>query len=179
MNKMSFKKVALASLVAASALMSSMVQAEDNDTIAVTMTGLVEAAPCTVQLSNNVLDLGSPLASDLKISSEAPLSTILHPLRISITECANYAGAEINVLGTADSADTTVLANSAESNKAENVGVGVWEHNKGTQLKIGGEALATTATMTDLDFAFVKTGASSVVTAGDVTTAAQVKVTFL
>ena len=177
---MHFKKIALASLVAASALMTSMAQAEDNVSItAVQMTGAIEPTPCHVQLSNTVLDLGSPLTADLKTSDQAPMSTAAHTLRLTVVDCLNFNTAEINVLGTADAADSTVLANVIVENKAENVGVGIWEHDKGTQLKIGGDALSTTAGVTDLDFAFVKTSETAVVTAGDVATTAQIKVAFL
>lgn len=183
MSKMYFKKVTLATLVAATALVSSMANAsEDSTTLALQVSGTINSTPCDVVLSKTALDVGSSLISDLKTSDQAPAEVGTRTLQIALSNCTLTSNAEISVLGAAAAGDSTVLANGATTNAATNVGVGVWNKADGSQIKLGGEPITLTAggaTLTNLDFALVKADASTAVTAGDVSTTAQIKVTFL
>lgn len=181
MNNTFFKKVTLASLVAASALVGSMANAsaEENSSIkALQVTGSISAPACVVEMPSNSVDLGSPLMADLKTSDQAPAQLYTRTLRININECETI-NAEISVIGTADSTDNTILTNGATTNAAANVGIAMWNHADGAQYKLGGTPIKATAPVNNLDFALVKSSATSTVTAGDVSTTAQVKVTFL
>lgn len=183
MSKMYFKKVTLATLVAATAFVSSMANAaEDSTTLALQVSGTINPPPCDVLLSKTALDVGSALISDLKTSDQAPAEVGTRTLQVAVTNCTSFGGGEISVLGAAAAGDSTVLANGATSNAATNVGVGVWNKKDGSQVKLGGDPITLPAggsTVTNLDFALVKADASTAVTAGDVSTTAQIKVTFL
>lgn len=179
MNNTFFKKVTLATLVAACALVGSMANASENSSILnLAVSGSISAPPCKVDLSNTALELGSPLMADLKTSDQEPTKAFVRTLRVQISECESL-NAEVSVLGAADATDSTILANGATTNAAANVGIAMWNHSDSTQYKLGGDPIHTTGTMTDLDFALVKSDATSTVTVGDVATSAQVKVTFL
>lgn len=179
MNHTFFKKVTLASLVAASALVGSMAHAEDDSSILnLAVSGSISAPACKIALSNSALDLGSPLMADLKTSDQEPTLTSVRTLQVAITEC-EAINAEVSVLGTADATDSTILANGAATDAATNVGIAMWNHDDSTQYKLGGDPIKTTIAIVGLDFGLVKSDATSTVTAGDISTSAQIKVTFL
>lgn len=183
MSKMYFKKVTLATLVAASAFVSSMANAsEDSTTLALQVSGTIDPTPCGVLLSKPALDLGSSLISDLKTSDQAPAEAGTRTLQIALTDCVLTSNAEITVNGTAATGDSSVLANTATTNAAANVGVGMWNTVDGNQVKVGGDPITVhpgDAAVTNLNFALVKADASGAVTAGDVVTTAQIVVSFL
>lgn len=183
MSKMFYKKMTLASLLVASALVSSMANAaDDSDTLALQVSGTINASPCVLILNKTALDLGSSLISDLKTSDQAPASIGVRTLQVTLSECTPTNNVELSVMGASAEGDSTLLANNAVSNAAANVGVGVWNKKDGSQVKIGGDPIVLVpgmATMTSLDFALVKADGSTAVTAGDVTTTAQIKLTFL
>jgi type 1 fimbria pilin len=183
MSKMFYKKMTLASLIAASALVSSMANAaDDSDTLSLQVSGTINPAPCGLIVSKTALDLGSSLISDLKTSDQTPAEIGTRTLQVSLADCQPTTNVELRVLGASAVGDSTLLANSAATNAATNVGVGVWNKKDGSQVKIGGDPIVLTpgsSTMTNLDFALVKADATNAVTAGDVTTTAQIKVTFL
>ncbi|MFP2515800.1 fimbrial protein [Buttiauxella agrestis] len=179
MNHTFFKKVTLASLVAASALVGSMAHAEDDSNILnLAVSGSISAPACKVALNKSALELGSPLMADLKTSDQEPTQTSVRTLQVAITDCESI-NAEVSVLGTADATDSTILANGAATDAATNVGIAMWNHDDSTQYKLGGDPIKTTVAIVGLDFGLVKSDATSTVTAGDVSTSAQIKVTFL
>lgn len=183
MSKMFYKKMTLASLLVASALVSSMANAaDDSDTLALQVSGTINASACVLSMNKTALDLGSSLISDLATSDQTPAAIGVRTLQVYLENCTLTSNAELSVLGAVAEGDSTVLANTASSNAATNVGVGVWNKADGSQLKIGGDPILLVpglATMTNLNFALVKADGSTAVTAGDVTTTAQIKVTFL
>jgi type 1 fimbria pilin len=181
MSKMFFKKMALASLVAASAMASSMANANDNpNLVPLTISGNITADACEVILNKNTFDLGTLLVSDIKTSDQAPWSTGVRTLQIAITgeECT-VPNAEVNVLGVGAAGDSTILANTASESPAGNVGVAVWNNDDGAQVAVNGDALKLTGAMAKLDFALAKADSAAAVTPGNVSTTAQIKVTFL
>lgn len=181
MNK-AFKKMALATLITASAFAASMANATESDptNLTLTVSGSIDAAPCNVLLNKTSLDLGSPLISDLKTSSEDPSETYAKTLQVAITDCDSI-NAAIDVIGTADNTDSSILANTAAENASTNVGVAVWSKidDTSTQYKIGGDSIKTSKGVNDLQFAIVKVSDTATVTEGDVVATAQVKVSFL
>lgn len=183
MSKMYFKKVTLATLVAASAFVSSMANAaEDSTTLALQVSGTINPPPCDVVFSKTALDVGSALISDLKTSDQAPAEIGTRSMQVALSSCTTAGNVELSVMGAAAAGDSTVLANGATTNAATNVGVGVWNKADGSQVKLGGDPIIMNVNatgLTTLDFALVKADASTAVTAGDVVTTAQIKVTFL
>ncbi|MDY1035414.1 fimbrial protein [Lelliottia sp. CFBP8978] len=184
MSKMFFKKMALASLVAASAMASSMANADDNPNLKpLTISGNITADACQVMLNRNTLDLGTLLVSDIKTSDQAPWSTGVRTLQIVIAsdgsgECT-VPNAEVNVLGVGAAGDSTILANTASESPAGNVGVAVWNNDDGAQVAVNGDAVKFSGSMAKLDFGLAKADSAAAVTPGNVSTTAQIKVTFL
>lgn len=184
MSKMFFKKMALASLVAASAMASSMANADDNPNLMpLTISGNITADACQVMLNTNTLDLGTLLVADIKTADQAPWSTGVRTLQIVIGSetgaCSTPNAAEVNVLGVGAAGDSTILANTASDTPAGNVGVAVWNHADDAQVAVGGEALKFSGAMAKLDFGLAKADSAAAVTPGNVSTTAQIKVTFL
>lgn len=186
MSKMFFKKMALASLVAASAMASSMANADDNPNLMpLTISGNITADACKVMLNTNTLDLGTLLVADIKTADQAPWSTGVRTLQIVIGSDGSGSGdcsvpdAEVNVLGVGAAGDSTILANTASESPAGNVGVAVWNHADGAQVAVGGDALKFSGAMAKLDFGLAKGDSATAVTPGNVSTTAQIKVTFL
>jgi type 1 fimbria pilin len=160
---------------------------DDSEAYSATVSAEIEANPCVVMMPDtitfdaiNVSDIPSFGANqDVPVAGNDP-----QHIDIRVSNCPSGQHAFIAVSGTLDSNNTHLLANTATENAATNVGVGFWDESTGTTKPL--QPIYGTSPSVNVAYEghfYLVAGLQRVrdeaVTPGEVSTAAQVIVTYL
>ncbi|MRS88431.1 fimbrial protein [Enterobacteriaceae bacterium RIT714] len=179
------KSILLASLAASILLPGVSNAATDNNTLPLTISGaIVNSANCSVSIKPSI-DLEDVVDVQIKTSDQTP-TVFTGQTSISVENCSSERTAfSLSLQGTADATDSTLLANTSQTNPASNVGVGVWTFPYYTQLAVGGEAqtFIKEADVPSVNVFFVvamaKADGSKEIGPGQVSSTAQFKINYL
>jgi type 1 fimbria pilin len=128
------RAVALSMMLIGSA---SVFAAATGDTYNTDITAsLVDVNAC-VPIIQDVKDLGEVTAADIRASNSKPEKYTV--LNVSFDKCVTGQKGQLAFLGTASEDDPNVLANTADTNPAQSVGIGFWQVQDGI-----GKTLKTT-----------------------------------
>lgn len=175
---MNLRKTAILFAAGSMVMSSFIVNAAENDTQALVITGEVHGGKCDVSVPST-LDLGEITPEVMKTSSVT--SDNVQVFSIGLSNCLQGTSAAITIMGNTDISDSGVLKNDAAS-PAGNVGIAFWDIQKNllkvnqTQVLTG--VIESTKTI-NLISGMVKVDNNVDVTPGDVSSSAQVKVDYL